>query len=216
MNPASRFAYDRFGPEIVKWERCSIIRDYLHTAFISIIPGYVTSAVLMIMASMMGYFEYGRFWRYFAGASLVLLEFHTATRPHFPLLFTHLINPAVVRLSAEQPLLPFQLIILARKANVAIFVAIAQLGPHFRAPEAEASGDAIPAPLLRHLEQIARSNETEAGRLLDLSLVPYGRDPKGTRKLREQIRAWLVQNTIKADPAVREAVGQALDRRRDK
>ena len=64
------------------------------------------------------------------------------------------------------------------------------------------------------LEQIAKGSEIEAGRLLALEMTPFVGDEGVAKELRGRIREWLVQNTIRADPLVRDAMGRALGRRR--
>ena len=45
-------------------------------------------------------------------------------------------------------------------------------------------------------------------------MAPYAGDEPGVKELRGRIKEWLVQNTIRADPEVRDAVGRALGKRR--
>lgn len=146
----------------------------------------------------------------------MLLELSTATRLTPPALLTNLVNPALGRAFANPPLLPFQFLILARKINIAIFIAIAQLGPMFRSSDGASESDELLPERLAHLENLASSNEVEASRLLDLSMAPYASDAAAVKSLKERMSHWLVQNTIRADPGVREAERIALQRRRGK
>ena len=63
------------------------------------------------------------------------------------------------------------------------------------------------------LEHLAKSNEMEASRLLALDMAPLAGDESGVKNLRGRVREWLVQNTIRADPEVRDAMGTALKKR---
>lgn len=54
----------------------------------------------------------------------------------------------------------------------------------------------------------------EASRLLALEMAPFADDEQGVRELQGRVREWLVNNTIRADPEVRDAMGKALARRR--
>ena len=47
-----------------------------------------------------------------------------------------------------------------------------------------------------------------------MDMAPFVGDEPGTNELRGRIRDWLVNNTIRADPEVRDAMGRALGRRR--
>ena len=143
----------------------------------------------------------------------MLLEIYTVSRPYFPTILTTFINPTLSGTFSEPKLLPFQFLILARKVNVAIFIAIAQLGSHFQSADATAHNDSVPLGALAHLEHMARSTEVEAARLLDLNMAPFASNTVAVKNLKERVREWLVQNTIKADPVVREAVGSAMQQR---
>jgi len=54
----------------------------------------------------------------------------------------------------------------------------------------------------------------EATRLLGLDMAPVAGDEQGVRDLRGKVKEWLVQNTIRNDPEVRDAMGRALGKRR--
>lgn len=56
--------------------------------------------------------------------------------------------------------------------------------------------------------------EGEVGRLLQLEMSPLVGDEQGMGELRGKVREWLVTNTIRADPEVRDAMGRVLQRRR--
>ena len=60
-NPTKRFAYDRFGPDILKWQHCSSIRDYLVAGLSTYAPVYVGSATALIVLGATGYLPWGRF-----------------------------------------------------------------------------------------------------------------------------------------------------------
>jgi len=154
-------------------------------------------------------------WRYLTFTALLLLEYHTITRTANPPLLQYL-NPLLQNLTNHPPLLPYQLLILARKAVFTLFIALSQLQSFFApptAPSTSSAGGIDPQQLLR-LEQTAKGTEVEAGRLLALEMTPFLGDEGVVKELRGRIREWLVQNTIRADPMVRDAVGRALGKRR--
>ncbi len=57
-------------------------------------------------------------------------------------------------------------------------------------------------------------NEAEAGRLLAMDMAPFAGDEPGTKELSGKVREWLVNNTIRSDPEVRDAMGRAVAKRR--
>ncbi len=68
---------------------------------------------------------------------------------------------------------------------------------------------------LDRLTQIARGNEAEATRLLALDMAPFVGDDQALNDVRGKMKEWLVQNTIRADPEVRDAVGRVMGNRND-
>lgn len=108
------------------------------------------------------------------------------------------------------------MLVLARRAALTLFIALAQLGHLFQPSVAGpvSSSNAQQQQQLLKLEQLASHNETEASRLLALDMAPFVGDDGAVKDLRSKIREWLVQNTIRADPEVRDAMGRAMGRRR--
>ena len=54
----------------------------------------------------------------------------------------------------------------------------------------------------------------EATRLLGLDMAPFVGDGDGVNDLKTKLKEWLVQNTIRNDPEVRDAMGKVMGRRR--
>ncbi|KAL8828306.1 MAG: hypothetical protein Q9191_002663 [Dirinaria sp. TL-2023a] len=150
--PAKRFAYERFGPDVMHWQHVTTIKEYL--------------------------------WTGLAG------------------------------ITTHPPLLPFQLLILARKTFLTLCIALSQLQSFFASPMPPTTSTGIDPQQLARLEQMAKGSDIEAARLLALEMAPFVGDESAVKELRGRIRDWLVQNTIRADPLVRDAVGKALGRRR--
>jgi hypothetical protein len=61
LNPAKRFAYDRFGPDMLEWRHCTTIRDYIAAGFTAFAPSYLASGFLLVVLSVTGYLQWGRF-----------------------------------------------------------------------------------------------------------------------------------------------------------
>lgn len=116
-------------------------------------------------------------------------------------------------------MLQFQILILARKIAFSIFIAASQLGSFFQhTTPTPASTSGIPSVLesqqLTRLEQLAQVSEAEASRLLALDMSPFVGDEAGVKELRGRVREWLVTNTIRSDPEVRDAMGRVLAKKR--
>ncbi|EGY13353.1 uncharacterized protein VDAG_00035 [Verticillium dahliae VdLs.17] len=173
LNPAARFAYDRFGPEVTQWQR-------------------LTTLTLV-------------------------------TRP-LPPAFLTAANALTSALTTRQPLLPFQLIALARKASITLYIAFNQLGPLIDVllaggpPQPDDDDDANAQESLHQglerLDALARGLDHDAAKLLSMEMVPYAGDAEALGAVRAKVKDWLVQNTIRADPMVKDAVGNSIRRRR--
>ncbi len=218
-DPIKRFAYTRFGPEILTWQHCSTYRDYLVRGLqVSSGPLYAGSLIFMVLLGFTGYMQQGRYWRYVIFAALAVLELHVLTRPYTSPILEAVINPALGTISTHPPLLPFQLIQLARKATFAFFIAVSQIGGLFPPdPLTSNSNRALSQQEMQQLvrlEQTAKGMEAEASRLLAMDTAPFVGDEQWTKDLSNKVREWLVTNTIRADPEVRDAMGRAMVRRR--
>ncbi|KAL8731848.1 MAG: hypothetical protein Q9166_003132 [cf. Caloplaca sp. 2 TL-2023] len=211
-----RFAYERFGPDVLQWQHVSSMRDYIYVGLQAAAPLYGGSVVFMIVLSLVGYLQWGRYWRYLTFICLALVEYHTLTRPYWSPILTKLLNPFLTTFTSHPPLLPFQFLALAHKAVFTFFIALGQLSPLFAAQSrpASSSSSAFDEQHLQRLEQLAQSTEVETGRLLALEMAPLVGDETGQNDMKGRVREWLVQNTIRADPEVRDAMGRAMQKKR--
>lgn len=218
-DPVKRFAYERFGKASLTWQHCVTIRDYLSRGLQQIqAPMYVGTGAFLIILSFTSYLSAGRFWRYAFFLALMVLEAHTVTRPYHTPILAKALNPALEKLARHPPLLPFQLLTLARKVIFTLFMAFSQLSGLFPTKTEMIQHTVTPSPhemqQLMRLEQAAKGSDAEATRLLGLDMSPFVGDEVGTKELRGRVRDWLVNNAIRADPEVRDAMGRALKRRR--
>lgn len=60
-DPVKRFAYDRFGPDMLEWKHCITIHDYVMHGVQSSAPSYLGGGVVMMMLGVLGYLEQGRY-----------------------------------------------------------------------------------------------------------------------------------------------------------
>ena len=58
---AKRFAYDRFGPEMVEWQHCTTIRDYVFAGLRRMVPFYASVGLGMLALGFFGYLEWGKY-----------------------------------------------------------------------------------------------------------------------------------------------------------
>ncbi|KAI1439268.1 membrane associated DnaJ chaperone-like protein [Xylaria sp. CBS 124048] len=214
-DPAQRFAYERFGPAITGWRNCVTLRDYVWRGLqTQVIPHYALAAAGLYGLGLLGYLEFGRYWRWVTLLILGAFEAHAVTRPRFPVFVEALINPLLVRFTPHAPYLPFQIVTLARHAAIAIYIAFGQLGPILQAGRDQQAGEKALQQNLARLEHTAQSLDADAVRLMELEMAPFAGDPDVVRDIRSKLKEWLVQNTIRADPMVRDALGRSLRKRR--
>ncbi|KAI9888283.1 MAG: hypothetical protein M1814_000773 [Vezdaea aestivalis] len=215
-NPTKRFAYDRFGPSMLDWQHCASVLDYVVAGLQQLAPYYVAGGVFMVLLSLLGYIEWGAYWRFLAFGTLMIFEGHTITRPYFPAVTTKFINHFFAIFTAHPPYLPFQTLTLARKLVLTLFIAFSRLGPLLEDQDQKGpqKSEAQLDQQLDHLEHIAQGTEFEATRLLTLEMAPFAGDEKALKDVQVKSQEWLVQNTIRGAPEVRDAVGRVMNRRR--
>lgn len=217
LDPAKRFAYERFGPQITQWQRCSSIRDYLLSGMQSVLPYYGIAAVFMYILGLLGYLEWGTYWRWLTLIILCAFELHTISRPYFPPLAANILNPILTTFTSHPPYLPFQLLQLARKCSITLYIAFSQIGPLLQRSSStpqNASPEVVLKQQLDRLEATAKATDTEAARLMAMEMSPFAGDAGVLNSMKSKVRDWLVQNTIRNDPMVRDAIGNELKKRR--
>ncbi|EKG13887.1 Heat shock protein DnaJ [Macrophomina phaseolina MS6] len=215
-DPAKRFAYDRFGPEMLEWKHCITVADFIMHGLQRHAPSYLGGGVVMIMLGMLGYFGQGRYWRYLIFAGLIVLEAHTITRLEPPAFLTKLVNPLVFALKVHPPFIPFQFLTIVRKGTVALFVAMTQLASLLQDPRRALQSEnnaAAQQEQLNRLQKLLIDADQDAMRLVGLETMPF-QGEEGEKELRGKMKDWIVQNSIRSDPQVRNAMGQVLARRR--
>ena len=220
VDPAKRFAYDRFGPDVVGWPQCTTIKDYvLRGVFYGLLPHYAVAAAAMYVFGLLGYLDWGRYYRWLALITLCVVELQVVTRPAPPAWLASGLNPILTTLTGHPPYLQFQIVSLLRKLCITLYIALSQIGPLLN-PQAQQErkiaegGEAALHEGLHRLEVVTRSLDADAARMLEMELNPFAGDPDVLANLRGKIREWLVQNTIRADPMVRDALGNSFKKRR--
>ncbi|KAI1173138.1 hypothetical protein F4777DRAFT_581262 [Nemania sp. FL0916] len=216
-DPAQRFAYERFGPDITGWRHCVTLRDFVWRGLqTQLIPHYGLAAAGLYGLGLLGYLEFGRYWRWVTLLVLCAFEAHTVMRPGFPVFVDTIINPLLARFTTHAPYLPFQVVALARRVAIAIYIAFGQLGPILQpgGRREDVAAERALQQQLERLEHTTRFLDADATRLMELEMAPFAGDPDVVKDMRGKLKEWLVQNTIRADPMVRDALGRSLQKRR--
>ncbi|KAK4138064.1 hypothetical protein BT67DRAFT_432185 [Trichocladium antarcticum] len=224
-DPARRFAYERFGPDIVSWARCVTVRDYVVRGAQALVPYYGGAAVVMYGLGLLGYLEWGRYERWLVLAVLFVFEVHCVTRPGMPAVLDRVVNPLLGTLAgrAAAPYLQFQAIALARKLSVTVYIAFSQIGPLLAADTSSGQlvvggggggGEKALGQGLERLEMTVQRLDADATRLLQTEMAPFEGDEETKNAMKARVMEWLVQNTVRSDPMVRDALGRSFVKRR--
>ena len=217
QNNPMRFAYERFGPTVSRWVKCKTMKDYVVKGVLStILPYYAMAAASIYVFTLLGYLTMGQYYRWLILATFFIFELSICSRPTFPTYLTSL-NAVLSRLTRHPPLVPFQLVSLLRRIGVTVYIALTQIGPvlkaHMGVVDDTREQKALQEMLL-NAEAISKQLNEDASRLLDMEMAPYKGDREAASDLQDKMREWLVQNTIRADPMVKDALGTSFRRRR--
>ncbi|KAI9643977.1 hypothetical protein NHQ30_007329 [Ciborinia camelliae] len=213
-DPVKRFAYERFGPKVGDWpSKISSMKDHAIHGFYIAVPWYMGVAIFNFFQDISGYMKRGKYWRWVALFLIFVFELHMISRPYFPVVATKVINPILTKFTSHPPYLPFQLMELFQQMLVTLHLAFAQLGPLLESPTASSetgNPEIVLKQQLDRLEQVATAMEADASRLQVLEMVPFANDPHSIKDVKGKVKEWLVQNTIRSDPEVRDAIGNVM------
>lgn len=71
LDPARRFAYDRFGPDVVQWRNRETMQDFLYAALTQALTQYAAGFVIIVL---MNFFLWGPWGRYVSVSSATVLS----------------------------------------------------------------------------------------------------------------------------------------------
>ncbi|KAJ5558067.1 Heat shock protein DnaJ N-terminal [Penicillium sp. DV-2018c] len=219
-DPVKRFAYDRFGTDMLGWGEQKTMRDFLMTSLTkSILPQYIGGFVTMVVLNWLWWANWGRYWRFFTFGAMLTLELGLITHPQAVFMPTAYLPAALQALLPQNSfyLLPFQILTLARRASILLHIFISQAAP----PSAKASdngkGDKISPKTMESLGQLVhltRATDVEATRLLQLGLAPFRGDRESVSTLRRGMKEGLILGGVRSSPEVQRAVAHVVERRK--
>ncbi len=220
LDPAKRFAYDRFGPDIFRQcQSCLTVKEYVDSALLSAVTNYGVLLVFLIGANALGFLKDGSYWRYLGLLAVATFEIRTAMRPDHPSILTNYLNPLVASLHLRPPYLPFQAIAIAKKASISAAQFLALLMPLYRIDPSRPVHATDDTPETHHkqldrLEASVGEVHKDAARLLELESIPIRENEKAKSELREALKKYMVQNVVHQERDVRNAIGLSMARRR--
>lgn len=219
LDPVKRFAYDRFGPKIVQTQQPNLrtIRDYVYLGLRSLVPEYAVGAVSLVALNYFYFPKWGQYWRLYAISTLIFLELYFLTHNFDPPSIVTQLGKTCHRLLPDllpSHLLPFQVLLLARKLSISLNIFISQLAP----PVARSKGeeDRQTEQQIAHLSQAATRLDQEAQGLLNLQFAPFKGDAQKVTMIRKGMKDGVVQGVVRNNSEVKDAVRRVLDRRRER
>jgi curved DNA-binding protein CbpA len=220
LDPAKRFAYDRFGSDILRQcQSCLTIKDYVDSALLSALTNYGVLLVFLIGANALGFLRDGAYWRYLGLLAVATFEMRTAMRPDHPSFLAKYLNPFVTAFNLRPAYLPFQVIAIAKKASISAAQFLALLMPLYRFDPARPTQPTDDTENTQH-QQIDRltafvvESNKDATRLLELESTPFKDNERAKGELREALKKYMVQNVVHQEKDVRNAIGQSMAKRR--
>ncbi|KKZ67730.1 hypothetical protein EMCG_06597 [[Emmonsia] crescens] len=222
LDPVKRFAYDRFGQEVVEGSKAKTMSEFLFTGLRALLPQYLGGFVMMMLMNLFWFSAWGRYWRFYTFFALLTLELALLTHQNGTFIPAAHLPPWLSTLLHLDTfyLLPFQTLTLARNASMTLNIFISQLTPPdssstSSAKTAAGAGGLTPQTQaqLTQLTHLARANDAEATRLLQLGLAPFKGDKESVGKLRRGMKEGLILGSVRDAPEVKEAVRMVLERR---
>ncbi|KAK2796832.1 hypothetical protein FQN50_009393 [Emmonsiellopsis sp. PD_5] len=246
LDPVKKFAYHRFGQEVVEGAKSKTMREFLYAGLYALLPQYAGGFIMMTLMNLFWFSGWGRYvrspcplqmticmndanargkkqWRFYTFFALLTLELSLLTHPNGIFMpSAHLPGWLCSLLKLDTfYLLPFQTLALARSASLTLNIFISQLTPpgdSSSGSKTSATGNGGLTPQtqaqLVQLTHLARANDAEVTRLLQLGLAPFKGDEESVAKLRRGMREGLVLGSVRDSKEVKEAVERVKERRR--
>lgn len=118
-DPIAKQSYDRFGPTSVTCTTCKTVRDHVVRGLSSYYTFYLSTGVILVLMSVLGKGQFGRYWRFIVLFGMAALELAMVTRSE-PVWLLSWIMPHRVT---------FEQIAILHQIFVSTFIAISQIGP---------------------------------------------------------------------------------------
>ncbi|KAI0067585.1 chaperone J-domain-containing protein [Artomyces pyxidatus] len=152
-DPVRRWAYDRFGPDILLCEHCATPREYLNRGLVQSMGFHIVSGLLLLFFSALGRSSGVAFWRY--------ALFFLFTASELSLLFSP--SPSSINgasfsiLSVVFPTrLPFQHIRLLHQVFMFLSIALSRVAPVLFPSDDVVPEDATPDAILQKIKMMDR------------------------------------------------------------
>ncbi|KAK0493047.1 DnaJ-domain-containing protein [Armillaria luteobubalina] len=124
-NPVVRFAYDRFGPDVLTWRQLSTPREYLRQGLMQSSGFHIVSGLVLVFYSSIGRESPVKFWRYVLYATFLFSEITLLVSPSPS---TALSNPSILHSFFPQRV-AFQHVLFLHQLFFSLSVAVSRVAP---------------------------------------------------------------------------------------
>jgi hypothetical protein len=220
LDPAKRWAYDRFGPDgLRQCAKCITVKEYTDNALIVALGTYGALIAFLIGANALGFLKDGAYWRYLAILAVATFDVRTAMRPDHPSFLTKWLNPLVTSLHLRPAYLPFQLTIIVKKASISAAQFLGLLIPLYRddplkPPKTTDDSEEARHKQLDRLDAVIQVCNVDVTRILELENIPFKEDERAKSELREAMKTYMMQNAVHQVKEVRNAIGASMAKKR--
>ncbi|KAK8865933.1 hypothetical protein IAR55_001082 [Kwoniella newhampshirensis] len=213
-DPVKRYAYDRFGPQILDWKSASV-REYIHTGLARSVGFYLVSGGIMLLLALLGRVQDGSYWRQTLFALLLTLELTLILCPtsSSTLLLPAFLRPLLYilpRRSTSQP--QFKQIDLLHRVFTSLSVGITQLAAAWAEPIERRTGT---EEEWRRVVGMLRGLEMDSITGFQSEVVPLlssGNAKNIETLIQGEMEDVVIQRSISTHPEVRHAWQTALSR----
>ncbi|KAI8905648.1 hypothetical protein DFJ77DRAFT_478494 [Powellomyces hirtus] len=189
-DPFKRSIYDKYGDKMQDCQRCLTEKDYLLKALPTVAAFYLISGGILILLSVFGTLNFGRYWRFVGLLTMGCLEFRLLTAP----LPTSPSTPQPLAATILHTLLPWRTthehIALLHQLFVVISIAVSQLGPILWPPTATTTADR--AQMLTDLDALTNMQLKESAHNFRSVFAPFARDPAAVGELQKKMEKMAV------------------------
>ncbi|TFK26319.1 hypothetical protein FA15DRAFT_667614 [Coprinopsis marcescibilis] len=169
-DPATRFAYDRFGPDALKWRNiCANEREFLRQGLLASLGYHIFSLITLLFFSVVGQPSPVSFWRYILfvalfAAELVLIvspspEQGGALASRHSTIFSYIFPNRV----------PYQHVLFLHQLFMFMSVAVTRVAPHL-IPYNELDDTRVQQTLLQHTSTLLNVVDRETSKIVHTDL----------------------------------------------
>ncbi|KAF8663653.1 hypothetical protein AX16_000895 [Volvariella volvacea WC 439] len=134
-DPVKRFAYDRFGPDVLSWKDCSTPREYLHRGLLQSSGYHITVGAGLLFWSAIGQPSPVSFWRFILYALVLALEVTLLVGPSAPTSSESISQlPTSFLTNIFPQRVAYQHILFLHQVFMFFSVALSRVAPQFASP----------------------------------------------------------------------------------